>query len=224
MYYKHKKISSAAELAALVDEVGFLPLLNMGRTGLSVEEIADEESQYVKLPEGGWEWPLWMWKGNAVRISGCAYGRFFNRQAGFVSRRLWPDFCNYRRALHPRAEADSLDEMVLTTLAANGSMVTRDLRRASGFTEPKMRSRFDTVVTRLQMACRVVTEDFVYPMDRHGQMYGWGFSLLTTPERLFGRETCCPDRTPQQSLDRMMEHYRRLLPGFSEEYFKLMLE
>jgi hypothetical protein len=75
-----------------------------------------------------------------------------------------------------------------------------------------MRSKFDGYVTRLQMACRIVTEDFVYPTDKHGHDYGWGWSLLTTPESLFGRDICQCNRTPQESFERMFEHLRRLLP------------
>ena len=103
------------------------------------------------------------------------------------------------------------------TLREHGSLITRDLRRACGFTEPKMRSRFDGYITRLQMACRVVTEDFVYPRDKHGHEYGWGWALLTTPEQLLGKEYCKCGRSPQESLDRMLDHLRRLLPAATEK-------
>ena len=98
------------------------------------------------------------------------------------------------------------------TLREHGSLITRDLRRLCGFTEPRMRSRFDGYVTRLQMACRVVTEDFVYPRDKHGHKYGWGWALLTTPEQLLGRHACQCDRTPQESFDRILDHMGRLPP------------
>ena len=79
-----------------------------------------------------------------------------------------------------------------------------------------MRSRFDSYVTRLQMACRIVTEDFVYPQDRHGHEYGWGWSLLTTPERLLGSEACHCTRTPEESFNRLITHFRHLLPQATE--------
>jgi hypothetical protein len=91
-------------------------------------------------------------------------------------------------------------------------MITRELRAACGFTGPKMRSRFDAYVSRLQAACWVVTEDFVYPHDKHGHPYGWGWSLLTTPEQLYGREACHCPRTPEESFQRIMEHLSHLLP------------
>ena len=103
------------------------------------------------------------------------------------------------------------------TLREHGSLITRDLRRACGFTEPKMRSRFDGYITRLQMACRIVTEDFVYPRDKHNRPYGWGWALLTTSEQLLGKEACLCDHTPEESLERMLGHLKRLLPRATEK-------
>ena len=80
-----------------------------------------------------------------------------------------------------------------------------------------MRSRFDAYVTRLQMQCRIVTEDFVYPLDKHNREYGWGWSLLTLPERLLGREACQCPRTPEESFARLKTHLEALLPTASEK-------
>lgn len=76
-----EKIHTCAELTEYVDEIGFLPLLDMGIDGWSAEAVTDEDCQYTVLPDGGWEWPLWQWKGPVIRESGCAYGKFFNGKA-----------------------------------------------------------------------------------------------------------------------------------------------
>ena len=94
-------------------------------------------------------------------------------------------------------------------------MITRDLRAMCGFTGPKMRSMFDSYVTRLQMQCRIVTEDFVYPRDRHGREYGWGWALLTTPERRYGREACRSANSPDESRRLILEHLATILPQAS---------
>ena len=127
------------------------------------------------------------------------------------------------RAKYPEPTEESIEGVILEVLRVNGSMITRDLRNACGFTGAKMRSRFDGYVTRLQMACRVVTEDFVYPHDKHGRQYGWGWALLNTPEHLFGRESCECDRTPEESLARILEHLSNLLPNASEKQLMKML-
>ena len=86
-----------------------------------------------------------------------------------------------------------------------------------------MRSRFDAYLTRLEMGGYIVTEDFVYPHDRHGREYGWGWSLLTTPEALFGREACHPARTPQKSRERMLDHFKKILPNIPSQKQDLLL-
>ena len=217
-------INSGAALADYVHQVGFLPLIDSGIRGFSAMDVVDDDCGYVVFPDGGWDWPLWKWKGAIVTEGDCVYGKFFAGKAGFVSREWWPHLCNYRRSVHPMPEEGSIEEAVLSTLRQEGSLITRELRAACGFSGPKMRSRFDGYVTRLQMACRVVTEDFVYPLDKHGREYGWGWSLLTTPEQLYGREACHPDDcAPQESFQRMLSHLCQLLPHASEQQIRRMI-
>lgn len=179
---KFSEIHSCSQLTTFVQQVGFLPLLDSGITGFSADELAGEECRYVSIPGGGWDWPLWKWKGQVLTESHCAYGKFFNRKAGFISSQWWPDFCNYRRSRFPLSDDDSIEATILQMLRLGGSMITRELRTACGFDGKGMRGRFDSFITRLEMGTYVVTEDFVYPVDRHNREYGWGWSLLTTPE------------------------------------------
>ena len=211
-----KGIYNAAQLADYIRKTGFLPLLSSGVEGFSAEEVVDEDCRYVVFPDGGWDWPLWKWKGPIVTDGSCVYGKFFNKKAGFISREWWPDFYNYRRSQHPVPQEGTIEEAILLTLQEEGSMITRELRAACGFTGPKMRSKFDSYITRLQMGCYIVTEDFVYPQDKHGREYGWGWSLLTTPEQLYGREACLCERTPEESFERILAHLHRLLPEATE--------
>ncbi|MCR5069700.1 MAG: hypothetical protein K6A78_07930 [Prevotella sp.] len=218
-----EEIYSAAGMAELVDKIGFLPLLNSGVEGYSAEELVADDCRYVQFPEGGWDWPMWKWKGSVINDGGCVYGKFFNKKAGYVSREWWQDFCNYRRSVFPAPEEGTIEDAILATLRENGSMITRELRAMCGFTGPKMRSKFDGYVTSLQMACRIVTEDFIYPRDRHGEEYGWGWSLLTTPEQLYGKDSCRCDRTPEESRKRLYGHFRALLPEASDRQIMRLL-
>ena len=182
-----------------------------------------DECRYVVYSDGGWDWPLWKWKGPIVQEGGCVYGKFFAGKAGFVSREWWPDLCNWRRSKFPQPVEGSIEETILMTLAENGSLITRELRAACGFTGPNMRSKFDGYITRLQMAARIVTEDFVYPTDKHGREYGWGWSLLTTPEALYGRDACQCERTPEESYQRIFDHLRQLLPEATERQIRKLI-
>ena len=218
------KIHNEIALMESIQEVGFLPLLYSGIRGYSAEEVVDEDCGYVVFSDGGWDWPLWKWKGPIVTEGSCVYGKFFAGKAGFISREWWPDFCNYRRSIRPKPQEGSIEEAILMTLSEHGSLITRELRAACDFTGPKMRSRFDGYVTRLQMGCYIVTEDFVYPRDKHNREYGWGWSLLTTPEALLGHEACQCERTPEESYQRMYAHLSSLLPQASEAQIKKLLK
>ena len=67
----------------------------------------------------------------------CAYGKFFARKAGFVSREWLPDLANCRRSrpLAPNEDATALDDVVLQTILAEGTATVRELRRMLGFAE-----------------------------------------------------------------------------------------
>lgn len=220
---RRRDIYSAASLMTFIQEVGFLPLLRSGVYGFSAEEVVTDDCRYVVLPDGGWDWPLWKWKGSIVTEGDCVYGKFFDKKAGFISREWWPDFYNYRRSKHQYPVEGSIKETILLTLQENGSMITRELRVACGFDGPGMRSKFDSYVTRMQMGCYIVTEDFVYPTDKNGKEYGWGWSLLTTPELLYGHKTCTTTNTPEESYRRLTDHFRKILPEATDKQIQKLL-
>lgn len=210
-------IHNCPQMMELIRQLGFLPLLVSCIAGYSAEEMADENCRYTPRPDGGWDWPLWQWKGEIISNGNCVYGKFFNGKAGFVSLDWWADFCNYRRSIYPMPTENSIEDGVYQSIAMQGSILNRELRALCGFGGAKMRSKFDGYITRLQMSTLVVTEDFVYPTDRHGREYGWGWSLLTTPEHLYGRNLCRANCTPEESLKKMKTHLQTILPQVSEK-------
>ena len=57
-----------------------------------------------------------------------------------------------------------------------------------------------------------------------GREYGFGWSLLTTPERLLGRGACVCERTPEESYQRMVTHLTNLLPDATEKQINRILK
>ncbi len=219
-----KTIHEFDDLSVLIRQLGFLPLLDSPIAGFSAEEMAAEECRYHHSRDGSWSWPLWDWKGPAIQNTPCVYGKFFGGKAGFVSMEWWPDLMNYRQGKHPYPAENSVERAILDILQLNGAMITRELRSACGFTGGKMRSRFDHYITRLQMECRIVTEDFVYPKDKHGERYGFGWALLNTPENTVGRPACHCERTPEESFQRMLQHLHQQLPQAHEKALRKLIE
>lgn len=218
-----RKIHSCPDLIECIQQIGFLPLLESGIPGYSAEGMMAEECRFTQFDDGSWEWPLWTWKSTAIKEGNCVYGKFFAGKAGFISNEWWPDFYNWRQSKNPQLPAGSIEEAIVFTLKEEGSMIARELRAACGFTGPKMRGKFDAFINRLQMNCYIVTEDFVYPIDKHGNEYGFGWSLLTTPEVLLGNETVHCTREPDDSFLRMKEHLRRLLPQATDKQLNTLL-
>lgn len=75
-------------LESAVDEYGFLPIFINFVPGFSIEEHVSQDAWFSD-EEGVWEW-----KGPVIREMGCAYGKFFENKAAFVSREWFPDFAN----------------------------------------------------------------------------------------------------------------------------------
>ena len=80
------EIYSATGMMELIQKIGFLPLLDSDIEGFSAEDIVDEDCRYVTFPEGGWDWPLWKWKGEIVTEMPCMYGKFFNKKQDLSAR------------------------------------------------------------------------------------------------------------------------------------------
>lgn len=124
--------------------------------------------------------------------AGAAYtGSFFGGRAGFISRKWFPDFANFRRngydfdARYEDGLASRKDKTVYDTVAEHGALFTNDLKRLCNYRKGG-NTGFDTVITRLQMQTYVTIGDCVYMKDKYGQAYGWGVAQYTTPEAQFG--------------------------------------
>ena len=86
------KITSAMELEALVQQMGFLPFFPCSIPNFSIEEFTPSRYWFVEGVEGPWEWRMELARRHVV-----AYGKLFSKKAGLVSREWYPDLANYRR-------------------------------------------------------------------------------------------------------------------------------
>lgn len=226
MKYSDDKICSAEELDRQIQELGFLPFFHCGISGLSVEERIDGE-YWFSDEEGAWEW-----KGPVIREGHCAYGKIFNKKAGFVSLEWLPHLMNYRRRQKYARDEDmaALDDVVLQTIFSEGSATVKELRGLLGFARGRGRRKaddlvdgmksevripLDPILTRLMMGLHIVISDFEYNTDRHGRPYGWGVARYTSPESLYGRlDAGC---SPEESFRKIHDHLSRLFPEAPEK-------
>lgn len=240
-----QEIYQAEDLEAAVLERGFLPFFKNPIAGFSVEEMTPEELWFAENVDGPWEW-----KGPVVRGWKCAYGKLFHGKTGYVSLEWFPDLANYRRSRY-RFEDAPIDEEgrcrereVYETIVAHESLLSKEIKRLCGFQSsrkkpadpldilsvgrPRRKSAesLDTALARLQMATLLVIADFEYPLDKHGQPYGWGLARYVTPEALYGPEILSPaaHRSPAESRERLLAHLRALLPHATESQLTTLLD
>lgn len=86
-------IHSWQELVDWIDEVGFLPLFRNGINGFSAEERTCPQDWW----SGDADRDPWEWRQLVARRGRAAYGKFFGKKAGFISKAWFPDFANWRR-------------------------------------------------------------------------------------------------------------------------------
>lgn len=219
-------IKTIKDLESLVEEWGFLPFLRGRIPGFSIGEISDPAVWY---DEG--DFSVWDWKGPVIQDIHCAYGKFFEKKAGFISREWFYDFANYRRDGYDY-EGMVEDELVSyrdkqlydLVAEAGGPILSKELKALGNYRKGGNKG-FDTIITRLQMQSFVIVNDFKYMTDKSGREYGWGVAEYTTPEWFFGEDfyekTYC--REPGESYERILEHLGKLLPTAGEADLKKLL-
>ena len=217
-------IRSKKDLEDAVEKFGFLPYFRNSVEGFSIEEHIQPKYWFGGV-EGAWEW-----KGPVIRETGCAYGKFFENKAVYVSREWFADFANYRRdgydfdARYEDGLARRTDKFLYDLLSENAPVISKRLKQLGDYRKGGNKG-FDTSMTRLQQQCYAVISDFVYLTDKHGEPYGWGVAEYSTPELFLGKDFTdnVYKREPQQSYERVFEHLKKILPHASEEEIKKLL-
>lgn len=217
-------IQTKQDLIDAVRELGFLPLFKNSIPGFSVEENVEPAIWFGSEP-GPWEW-----KGPVIRETGCAYGKFFEQKAVFISRDWFPDFANYRRdgydfdARFDDGLAPFRDKELYDLLDETAPVMTGDLRDKGQYRKGGKKG-FEGIITRLQAQCYVIISDFKYKKDKQGKQYGWGVAEYSTPEKFMGGDFIRQvyERTPGESYARVLAHLQKLLPDVNEQTIRKIL-
>lgn len=220
-------VSSMQELKELIGKMGFVPFFRNEVRGFSLEEHIAPERWYG----AGDSWDAWEWKGPVIRQTGCAYGKFLRNKAMYVSAEWFPDFANYRRdgydfdARYDDGLASFHDKELYELLEANAPVLSKTLKRDGNYGR-NGRKGFDGIITRLQRQCYVLVSDFRYASDRHGNRYGWGIAEYSTPEKMYGAEfsDAVYRRTPEESYERVLGQFKRMLPDVGEAQIRRLLK
>ena len=218
-------VRTKKDLVEAVETFGIVPYFANSLPGFSLEEHCHPAALWSDTGECSWDW-----KGPVIRETNCAYGKFFEKKAAYVSRELFPDLANYRRdgydfdARYDDGLARFQDKQLYDLLEERAPVLSKELRLAGGYAyggrgqSAEGRKGFDASIARLQEQCYVIISDFVYTLDKQGRPRGWGVAEYTTPERFWGERfrQRVYAREPEESRARLLEHLARLFPQAGE--------
>ena len=213
-----------------IDELGFLPFFANELPGFSAEEQVSPRYWWTDDPERD----PWLWRERIASGGRMAYGKFFDKKAGFISLRWLPHFVNFRRngydfdARWSEGLANRREKAVMDFYLGEdeaGELIYReprimstDLKQLAGF-GPGGEKNFPGIVTGLQMQLYLVIAEFRRRESRRGKRYGMPVSILLPPEALWGREAVCGAYSipPAESRRRIAAHMQTLYPGATEQ-------
>lgn len=218
------RLRSPQDAIALVRRIGFLPLFSGSVPGFSVEEHT--------LPRHWWSGDPatdpWEWRMILAENDDIAYGKFFEKKAGFLSKEAFPMFANFRRngydfdALYDDGLVSHRAKKIVDALEPDEQMrgrqlLTNELKSLAGFGKDGEKN-FSGVLTDLQMQTYLIMGRFRQRVNRRGEPYGWHIAVMETPETKWGYDYISAGyrEKPAESFARICERVKAHFPAAEE--------
>ena len=217
-------VHSAEELLDVIEKVGFLPLFSNEVDGFSVENMTEAECWWC----GDAEVDPWEWRGVLARTGKVAYGKFFRNKAGFVSKKWFPDFANYRRdgydfdSRYEDGKAGYKEKLIMDVFwpddceiwetSKKAALYSNELKEKAGFGKGGEKG-FDGTCAKLQMASYLTVKDFRPRQNKRGEEYGWAVAVYTLPEYLWGY-----DYVTRRYKEQPAESYKKIVAQVKKHF------
>ena len=209
-----------------INETGFLPLFKNDIPGFSLEERTVPDYWWCGDPEVD----PWEWRELIARSTEVAYGKFFDKKAGFISRQWLPYFANHRRdgydfdALWDDEKASRRQKKIMDVLELEQEIYSNELKARAGFGKGGEKG-FDGTITDLQMKTYLCVRDFRQRRNKKGELYGWPIAIYTKPEPLWGYDhvTSAYKESSADSGARIKEHMKDVYPIATSAQMKKVL-
>lgn len=225
-----------------IRELGIVPFFVGPVPGFSIEEMTPQQMWFHDDFLGPWDWKI-----PVIQSGEIAYGKFISGgKSCFATVKWYRELMNWRRS-QPKYAPEGPEKEVLDYVEENGSISIKEVRSLLGVKKNKA----DAVITRLQMATRLVTGN-ITRVYRGADMHynGWQTSSFCTPEALFGigegqkeksgaedafshtfkdfpfaSEAAVSEkkRSPEESLHQIENHLRELVPEITPAQLNRLL-
>ena len=215
-------IKTADALADFIDELGFLPLFRNSVPGFSVEENVSCRHWWTDDPARD----PWMWRMELASSGRFAYGKLFNRCAGFVSKAWFPTLAGFRRDgydFDARADeglARKREIEIMRLFQCGEKLSLSEIKQAVG-----IKTGLEATLALLQSMTYLCICSFSQRINKQGIPYGWHISVFAAPEVLWGYEhvTSAYVFSPSDCLERMLAHLHFQLPNADTANLKKLL-
>ncbi len=223
-------IHTVEEAIAYINEVGFLPLFKNDIPGFSLEERTTPEYWWCDIPEKD----PWLWRAIIAGKHDIVYGKFFDKKAGFISKKWLPVFANYRRdgydfdALYEDGKAPLKHKRIMENFMEGNEdteIFSSELKKLAGFGKEGYKG-FEGAVTGLMMQIYLCNCDFKKRVNKKGAEYGWDVAVYSSPEHLFGYDyvTSRYKDAPQESWRQIVEHMHEIYPVATDGQIRKLLK
>ena len=219
-------LHSPEDLLELVMKIGFLPLFSNDIPGFSVEEHTYAWDWWSDDPRSD----PWAWRMEIAARDDIAYGKFFDRKAGFISKAWFPVFANYRRdgydyeGLYEDGKMNHRAKKILDTLALNEEAVGLEMMSGELRKRAKIEKGFDNVLIDLQMQSFLLISRFQQKRNKFGVSYGWHLPSFMTPETKWGYDTVnSVSESTEQSWSWIREQIRQFYPAAGEKEIRKVM-
>lgn len=219
-------IHTVQEAIDYINDIGFLPLFKNDIPGFSLEERTVPEYWWCGDPEVD----PWEWREIIARSGEIAYGKFFEKKAGFISKKWLPYFVNLRRdgydfdALWDDEKASRRQKKIMDLFESEDELYSNEVKARAGFGKDGEKG-FDGTVTDLQMKTYLCVRDFRQRKNKKGEFYGWPIAVYAKPEAIWGYEhvTSRYNEKPEDSGKAIADHIKDIYPVAADSQIKRIL-
>lgn len=220
-------IHTVEQAIEYIKEVGFLPLFKNDIHGFSLEERTVSEYWW----SGDSLRDPWEWRGIIARSGQVAYGKFFDKKAGFISKEWLPYFTNYRRdgydfdALWDDEKASRRQKKIMDLFAEEyAELLSTEVREQAGFGKGGEKN-FEGTIADLERQTYLCICDFRQRKNKKGKLYGWALAVYTTPEHIFGYDyvTGAYKEDPMESGKRIAKHMMERYPDATADQLRRII-
>jgi hypothetical protein len=154
-------IHTVEEAIENINRLGFLPLFKNDIPGFSLEERTVADYWW----SGDEKRDPWEWREIIARSGEVAYGKFFDKKAGFISKKWFPYFANYRRegydfdALWDDEKASLRQKKIMDLFEKENELYSFEVKKKAGFGKGGEKN-FEGTMAKLQMQTYLCVRDF----------------------------------------------------------------